>query len=320
MDANPLNPQPPRNPLDLPHWTLADSIPEFEIDCPPPPRVRRVWLPVFLFCITCVSTFVAGTGVVWDILLGHFPDAWGPVIRDGLLYSGPVMIILLCHEMGHFLQACRYGVYASLPYFIPMPLTPIGTFGAVIGMEPRSGDRKAVFDIGISGPLAGLVPSILFLWLGLRWSEYQPIAGGDIVFGAPLLVKFMASSMLGPLPPGYFLDYHPVAFAGWVGLLITSINLIPIGQLDGGHILYGLFRKKAHAASVVVLALAISAAVALRLTNWWLMLGLITFMGTRHPPSADDSVPLGATRYLLGILTLAFLVIGFTPVPISSGP
>ena len=90
------------------------------------------------------------------------------------MYSGAVMTILLCHEMGHFVQACRYGVYASLPYFIPMPLTPIGTFGAVIRMDPRRGDRKAIFDIGISGPLAGLVPTFIFLVLGLYWSQYAP--------------------------------------------------------------------------------------------------------------------------------------------------
>ena len=101
------------------------------------------------------------------------------------MYSGTVMTILLCHEMGHFVQAWRYGVYASLPYFIPMPLTPIGTFGAVIGMEPRRGDRKAVFDIGITGPLAGLLPTFIFLLLGLYWSEYRLISQDDIVLGAP---------------------------------------------------------------------------------------------------------------------------------------
>ena len=106
------------------------------------------------------------------------------------MYSGAVMTILLCHEMGHFVQAWRYGVYASLPYFIPMPLTPIGTFGAVIGMEPRRGDRKAVFDIGISGPLAGLVPTFIFLCLGLHWSQSVPIPPGEqFVLGEPLLMR-----------------------------------------------------------------------------------------------------------------------------------
>ena len=237
-----------------------------------------------------------------------------------MMYSGAVMTILLCHEMGHFLQAWRYGVYASLPYFIPMPLTPIGTFGAVIGMEPRRGDRKAVFDIGITGPLAGLVPTFLFLWLGIALSQIAPTPPGEhFKLGTPLVMQYLVGLIKGPLPDHFELVPHPIAFAGWVGLLITSINLIPIGQLDGGHILYGMFREKAHAASMVVLVLAISASIAMRLTNWWLMLGLITFLGTRHPPTADDSVPLGTGRYVLGILTLAFLFVGFTLVPMSIG-
>jgi len=265
-----------------------------------------------LFFATCVSTLIAGV-----FFLDHFEDGWWPWIIDGLMYSGAVMTILLCHEMGHFVQAWRYGVYASLPYFIPMPLTPIGTFGAVIGMEPRRGDRKAVFDIGISGPLAGLVPTVLFLWLGLEWSQYKPIAHDDLVFGTPLLVKFLSTWMHGPIPPGHLIVYHPMGFAGWVGLLITSINLIPIGQLDGGHISYGMFREKAHVVSLVILMAAIAASIVLKLTSWWLMLGLITILGTRHPPTADDSIPLGVGRYVLGILALAFLFIGLTPAPIS---
>ena len=136
--------------------------------------------------------------------------------------------------------------------------------------------------------------------------------------GTPLLVKsHRVLDARDRFPRTSSSTIHPVAFAGWVGLLITSINLIPIGQLDGGHILYGMFREKAHAVSIVVLVLAISASICLHLTNWWLMLGLITVLGTRHPPTADDSVPLGAGRYVLGILTLAFLFLGFTPVPMS---
>jgi membrane-associated protease RseP (regulator of RpoE activity) len=225
------------------------------------------------------------------------------------------MTILFCHEMGHFLFAWRHGVYATLPYFIPMPLTPIGTFGAVIAMEPRRGNRKALFDIGIAGPLAGLAPTLVLLWLGLQWSRYRPIGPDDIVLGEPLIVQFIASLMHGPIPAGHHIAYHPIAFAGWVGLLITSVNLIPIGQLDGGHILYGMFRKTAHAASVALLVAAIYLSIQWKLTQWWLMLGLIALLGTRHPPTADDSIPLGAWRYVLGALTLAFIVLGFTPVP-----
>jgi membrane-associated protease RseP (regulator of RpoE activity) len=316
MDPHELNP-PPSLPYDPPQYTLLDVMPELAIAepaAPPPPPERWVWLPVALLFTTCISTVVAGA-----FFQGRDFTGWWPAITSGLMYSGAVMTILMSHEMGHFLQALRNGVYASLPHFIPFPLTPIGTFGAVIRMEPQNGDRKAIFDIGISGPLAGLVPTLIFLVLGLYWSSYRPILQGDYVYGTPLIVKWMAALMHGPLPDKWLICYHPIAFAGWVGLLITTINLIPIGQLDGGHILYGMFRKKAHATSVAVLLLAISASIAVPLTGWWLMLGLITILGTRHPPTADDTVPLGIGRYILGFLTLAFLVIGFTPVPISLG-
>ena len=300
---------PPRNPPiqnDPPRYTLADVIPEFVINYPlPPPRRRRVWLPLLLFIATCASTWAAGTLFSDQAPEGNWPgvlrENWWPAIAEGLMYSGAVMTILLCHEMGHFLQALRYGVRASLPFFIPVPLPPIGTFGAVILMEPRQGDRKAVFDIGISGPLAGLVPTFLFLIVGLCLSHIAEAPPGDhFMLGTPLVMQYLINLIKGPLPHGFDLVLHPLAFAGWVGLLITSINLIPIGQLDGGHIVYGLWRKNAHVASMVVLMLAISASLALSLNNWWIMLGLIAFMGTRHPPTADDSVPLGAGRVRAG--------------------
>ncbi len=311
MDANDLN-LPPPNYREEQLPLLVEVFPEFALHEPPPsPPRRRVWLPALLFFATCISTLVAGIFGV-----EHFHSGLWAEISDGLMYSSAVMTILLCHEMGHYIQARRYGVHATLPYFIPMPLTPIGTFGAVIAMEPRRGDVKAVFDIGISGPLAGLVPTLIFLAVGLPLSHWKPDEAGELVFGAPLLVKMIFSSLHGAIPPACHIAYHPLAFAGWVGLLITSINLIPIGQLDGGHILYGMFRRKAHIASAVVLVLAISVTIRLWLPTWWPMLGLITFLGTRHPPTADDSVPLGAGRYLLGFATLAFVVLGFTLVPI----
>ena len=209
MDANELNPQPLRNPFEPSQLTLVEAIPEFAIDYPPPPPVRRVWLPVLLFFATCASTFVAGsssriTSRRLDGRRFRLPEGWWPAIVDGLMYSGAVMTILLCHEMGHFVQAWRYGVYASLPYFIPMPLTPIGTFGAVIGMEPRRGDRKAVFDIGISGPLAGLVPTFIFLCLGLYWShsDRSRRTGEQLVLGEPLLMQYLIALARWPIPAG----------------------------------------------------------------------------------------------------------------------
>ncbi len=232
------------------------------------------------------------------------------------------MTILLCHEMGHFIQAWRYGVYASLPYFIPFPLSPIGTFGAVIAMEPRKGDRRAVFDIGISGPLAGLVPTIVFCILGLCWSApsaarpdpNEPLLGSSYLFG-----EMISHFVPGGAAAGYvdLNSLHPVAVAGWVGLLITALNLFPIGQLDGGHILYGLLRRKAHLVASLVLVAAVVGTLRFHLWHWWLMLFLLMFLGTRHPPTADDDVSLGPWRCLLGWLTLAFMPLAFVPTPIG---
>jgi Zn-dependent protease len=293
-----------------------------EVSPAPPPQPparfrRRVWLPVGLFVATCLSTFMAGL-----FPTVFFPHLWPQLTAEQLLYalkySSAVMTILLCHEMGHFLQAWRCGVHASLPYFIPFPFSPIGTFGAVIGMEPRRGSRRDIFDIGISGPIAGLVPTLIFLVLGLHWSRVDIVPPGAMQYGDPLLVKWLVARMFGAIPPGCAVTPHPVAFAAWVGLLITSLNLIPVGQLDGGHVLYGMLRQKAHGVATLMLGAAIAAALIFNCwQQWWLMLVLLCVLGARHPPTADDSVPLGRLRCLLGILMFAFVPIGFTPHPVD---
>ncbi len=261
---------------------------------PPAPRPRKLRLPILLFVATCLSTFMAG----------------------GLAYAGPVMFILICHEAGHFIQAHRYGIHASYPFFIPMPFGPLGTIGAVIGMDPRIGNRRALFDIGITGPLAGLVPTLIFCVVGLGYSEFKtPEEAGPVLpLGEPLLFELVSYYVLGPAPEGQDVLLHPMAFAGWVGLLLTAINLIPIGQLDGGHVLYALLRRKSH----YVATLLLLAAVVLVIFGywwWWLMVFLMVLMGARHPPTADDDVALGPVRIVLGWLTLAFILVGFTPKP-----
>ena len=256
---------------------------------PPAPRRRRLRLPLLLFVATCLSTFLVG----------------------GLAYAGPLMFILVCHEAGHFIQARRYGVHTSYPFFIPMPIGPLGTIGAVIGMEPRIGSRRALFDIGITGPLAGLVPTLICCVVGLSLSKY--VVGRD-TFADPPVLRMLAHFVLGPMPQGQVIRTHPIAFAGWVGLLLTSVNLIPIGQLDGGHVLYALLRRKAHYVATPLLL----AAMVMVLTGywwWWLMVFLMVLMGARHPPTADDDVPLGPVRIVLGWLTLAFILVSFTPDP-----
>ena len=216
-----------------------------------------------------------------------------------------------------------------------MPFSPIGTMGAVIAMEPRVGGRRALFDIGISGPLAGLVPTLIFCVWGLYQSVPEPLHrtthGSDLNLGAPILFGWLYDRIcwqrFAPLPRGYYLPINAMAFAGWVGLLITSLNLIPIGQLDGGHVLYALLRKKAHRVAqfllraawfLVILNVLWPSALGgtARLWPWIPMLLLLTLLvGPIHPPTADDDEPLGVGRTILGCLTLAFIVVGFTPTP-----
>lgn len=312
---------------------LAELVDESPSLWPPRARPRRrSWrLPLVLFVLTCVSALLAGSGGLQELLLeaminGQIPQGvtFGTIISGltrGLYYAVPLMIILVFHEMGHFLQARRYGVPASLPFFLPMPLSPIGTMGAVIGMAANMGDRRALFDIGITGPLAGLVPTLIFCIAGLQWSHVAVLPPDALQFGDPLLLRFMVWIKFGPIPPGHDVVLHPMAFAGWVGLLVTSLNLIPIGQLDGGHILYALLRKKAHRVASMLLTAAGAAVVVGTVVYgypiWILMVLLLFVMGPIHPPTANDNMPLGPIRIVLGWLTLAFIIIGFTPMPIK---
>lgn len=283
----------------------APEPPEEEIRSEPP-SARRWLLPALLFVLTCLSTWRVGN--LWS--------------ADGWLYAAGIMTILLFHELGHFLQARRYGVPASPPYFVPMPIPPLGTMGAIIAMRSRIADSKALFDIAITGPLAGLVPTLIFGAVGLRMSSL----GGFVteppwLIGKPLLFAAVERIVIGSDLPGLKIEYHPLAVAAWTGLFITALNLLPIGQLDGGHILYTMLKKKAH---VVSTALVVIVALAMVLDwraygPWLLMLVLLILMGVRHPPTANDNVPLGRHRIVLGWLTLAFVIVGFTPSPFGSG-
>ncbi len=258
-----------------------------------PPRSFPV-LPAVLFLLTCFTTYGIG----------------GPA------YSFALMLTLVCHEFGHYIQARRYRVPASLPYFIPIPAPPLGTMGAVIGIRGEMTNRRALFDIGISGPLAGLVPAMIFTLWGLSLSTVvpkQPVG----MLGDPLLFKFLVRQFFGVLPEHQDVLLHPFAYAGWVGVLITSLNLMPIGQLDGGHILYAMLRRKAHFIAWALLIGAVAAMTLMHTYQWTLMLLLLAFMGPSHPPTANDEEPLGRPRIVLGWLTLAFVIIGFTPQPFT---
>lgn len=288
----------PRQPEYVHEPLLVQTLPVGHYEPPAPPR-RKILLPALLFVATCWSTYDAA----------------------GLTYAIAVMIILTAHELGHFFQALRYRVPASLPFFIPMPYSPVGTMGAVIGMQAHVGNRKALYDIGITGPLAGLVPALICLVVGLQWSHVAAFGNDQAViwFGEPLLFKLVSYLTFGPLDEGEYVVRHPLAFAGWVGIFITGLNLIPIGQLDGGHILYALLRRRAHRVAMVLFFAAAVATAVFQYWGWLVMLSLLYMTGVRHPPTADDNVPLGWGRIILGWLTLSFVLFGFTPQPFSIG-
>lgn len=269
------------------------------------PGPMRWFVPSILFVLTCASTWSVGA------------RAWPAGTMAGPLFSASLMGILLAHEFGHFLVARYYGVPASPPFFIPMPISPIGTMGAVIAMRPHSADRKALYDIAVAGPLAGLVPTFLSLIAGLHLSElsWNARLHPPWLDGRPILFTIFETVILGPPQPGQGVDYHPLAVAAWTGLLITALNLFPIGQLDGGHVLYTLLGQRAHLVSRLIL-FACAAVVILseQYRGWIIMVVLLLLMG-RHPPTADDTVPLGRWRIVVGWALLAFVVVGFTPSP-----
>jgi membrane-associated protease RseP (regulator of RpoE activity) len=232
------------------------------------------------------------------------------------------MAILLTHEMGHFLQAVRYKIPASLPYFLPLPISPIGTVGAVITMQGSKADRRELFDIGISGPLAGLVVALPIAWLGiLNAVPVLPVGfmGDSIIFQDPPIMQWMTAWLRPDLPEGWQLSMSPLRMAGWVGMLITGLNLLPISQLDGGHVSYALLGRGAHWLARGVVLAGIAFIVITQQFNWILMLALVIIMGTDHPPTANDHAPLGWQRYVLGWLSLIIPLLCFTPIPVRIG-
>jgi membrane-associated protease RseP (regulator of RpoE activity) len=295
---------------------------------------RIYWkLPLLLYVVTWLTTtgfrFDFDTGVIYQFFLSLMlslsgsdlsGDAWWVFqqqLYQGILFSVPLMLILTCHELGHFIQMRRYGVHSSLPYFIPMPIGPFGTLGAVIAMDGHIPNARALFDIGISGPIAGLIPTLFCLYFGIKWSYFVPISvSGDMMFGNPLLFQSMIYWIFGSMPPDVFLYLHPVGLAGWVGLFLTSLNLMPFGQLDGGHVFYSLLGRRASAVSWGVFYVVIILVIWFRLWHWSLILILLAWIGITHPPTANETITLTPFRRILGWGILMFIVFGFTPTPI----
>jgi len=297
--------------------------PETLPPAPPPPR-DRVWLHVVLFLATLLTTTLVGAAhyhaFASDFGLTRVPPDRA-LLTDGLWYSGTILAILGLHEMGHYVACRYYGINASLPYFIPMPLVMTGTFGAVIRIRSPFRSKRELFDVGVAGPLAGFLVTIPALFIGLSLSRVVPFPtrfeGWNL--GEPLLWKVATDLVWGPTAPGYSLNIHPMAFAAWFGMFATALNLIPIGQLDGGHISYAVFGRR----STLITVSALLAVFALTLqslvwVSWAIILTvMLLVVGPRHPRTPDEDVPLDRSRLVVAALAVTILALCFTPAPIE---
>ncbi len=303
---------------------------------PPARGRRRVWINALLLIATIASTISAGAfqslseaaNERLNAATGEFDLMWrlaAEVAADwtsGIPFMLALLGILGVHELGHYFAGRYYKLPVSLPYFIPFPLNYLtGTLGAVIRIDGPFASRKALFDVGIAGPLAGLAIAIPVTIAGLAQADLVPVLGeGSIVFQEPMLFRAIAHWLVGPRPPGMDLEMNPLLMAGWWGLLVTAINLFPVSQLDGGHISYALFGR-AHrwvAWGMYAFALVVTFSNADGMA-YVLMLGLVLFMGITHPPALDDVTPVDGWRRLLGLATLALFFLLITPQPITFG-
>jgi membrane-associated protease RseP (regulator of RpoE activity) len=286
----------------------------------------RVWLHVALFVLTVATTTLVGAGHYLafrsDLLeLRRLPMSVGALALHGVWYSGTILAILGCHEMGHYLACRYYDVDASLPFFLPVPFVLTGTLGAFIRIREPIRVKRMLFDIGIAGPLAGFAIAVPALFIGMSMSNVVRIPPNftGLELGEPLLFKAVTWLVWGTPPSGYSVNMHPVAFAAWFGLLATALNLFPIGQLDGGHISYTVLGRKS--SSLTVGAIGIAVVLIFFSMSWFvwtiLMVVMLVMFGRHHPPVLDEDVPLDATRKALAVLALIIFVVCFTPAPIS---
>jgi membrane-associated protease RseP (regulator of RpoE activity) len=266
---------------------------------------------VVLFIATLFTTLFAGA-----LLNGVIPWEQPEKLYLGLPFSLTLLFILLTHEISHYLMSRRHNVSATLPYFIPAP-SIIGTFGAVIKMKPPIPDRHSLIDIGASGPIGGFIIAVIACIAGLQWSEVQPTGDiqGGLAFGSSLLFTFLSKLVLNVNPEHYDVILHPVAFAGWIGLLVTSLNLLPIGQLDGGHIIYALFGEKHAWISKGTIPVLIVLGIKFW-TGWLIWAALMIILGYRHPPVVYPYIQLDRKRKYIGWVSFVIFILTFTPTPV----
>jgi len=305
-------------PLEQDEWS-----PEWEHHIPEEPSLFSVlYLPVILFTITVFTTLWAGAYQVntkpangaLDFLF-RYPGS----LIQGWPFAATLLGILVTHEFGHFWLSRIHRVPASLPLFIPGPPQFIGTFGAIIRMRSPIMNRRALFDIGVAGPIAGFVVAVVALIVGLSLSTVVPKMGlYGLQLGEPLLLQFFAWLIFGPIPDTYDIVLHPVGFAAWFGLFVTALNLLPVGQLDGGHVAFALFGQRQRTLAFAVLPILVVLGV-WGWPGWLLWAGLTGLVGITHPPVIDPATELGRGRVWVGWLAIAIFALSFSPVPFYFG-
>lgn len=278
-------------------------------------KPKKPTIHIVLFALTVLSTLYAGAYYVTDNFLINPSD-----LLKGIPFSLSILLILGSHELGHFFTSQHAGVDASLPYFIPFPHL-FGTLGAFIKIRSPIPDKKSLMKIGAAGPLAGLAFAIPILIIGFKLSQVVSLSEleelkkmPDLAVGPSILFYLMLRFSID-LPQGYTVLLHPLAFAGWAGIFVTGLNLLPAGQLDGGHISYAVFGRYhkwvARGVFFVLLPLGIL------WPGWWIIAGLLFFLiGLRHPPPLDDITPLGSSEKFIGWLAIGLFVLTFTPIPV----
>jgi len=290
----------------------------------------RPWLNLLLLIVTFISTTVMGAaltgmppGRTWDALLNGALAVLLPALRDGLPFSVTLLAILGVHEMGHYVAARRHGVKVTLPFFIPLPVTgSLGTLGAVIFIRSPLLNRRALFDVGLAGPLAGLIVALPLYLIGLTqqasvglpqmWIE----AGIRRVANPPLLQWLAGLVVDVPNLDQYVFYRHPMALAAWFGVLLTALNLLPLGQFDGGHVAYALLGRRAWSLAWMTFFTLLVMGLMGAWTAWliWAFMGLLS--GLKHPPPHDDVSPLGWKRTVLGAATAVIFALIIVPVPL----
>lgn len=279
------------------------------------PSPNNLWIPIVLGIVTVLSMmaayvlFQSGAELTWEGIVGAIREGWGFVF--GLL------AILISHELGHYFMARRFGVAVTLPYLIPLPISPFGTMGAVIRMKDIPPSRRAMLMIGAAGPLAGLAVGIPVLLIGLSLSQVSPLpAGGYSMEGNSLLYAGLKYLVFGRLLPsgGEDVFLHPVAFAGWAGLLVTSFNLIPAGQLDGGHIAYALLGQRTRYLNWAMIGILLVMGFVWQ--GWFLWAFLVFLFSRARVSPMDDVSPLSPVAIAVAISLLVLFVLTFTPIPL----